>query len=413
MKNIYYKLCILIVISACSFTKASGQISKLKEVILEMNKVCPIKVDEITTQTGFRYESGYVIIDNVISIPMAKKELEKTYGTQIFRDELLKAYTQLSSIRSFTKMVIDANAGLKVNYTSSSGTTQTISFSPNEIKTGYYGKNVGYEENNNFEDVKSYHNLGMKHLNSKDFKQAFYYFIKAAELGYTNSQTNVALCYEQGWGVEQDFNQAELWYKRAIDSGDNKNAPLNLGGLYIRVKKYQEAVLCLINLAKSGDILAQSNLGMAYLRLKNYEDALYWETKAANAGDHSAENNLGIWYLNGLSGFPIDYDKAVYWNERAAKAGKKTAKHNLRIAQFKRGEMLYKNSIFDEAFNLFLEAANNSDNPIPGAFRQLSACYRYGKGTNVDEQKAKYYWEEAVKYNDEVAMEILGITDTM
>lgn len=37
----------------------------------------------------------------------------------------------------------------------------------------------------------------------------------------------------------------------------------------------------------------------------------------------------------------------------------------------------------------------------------LSGCYRYGFGTEVDMKKEQYYLEEAAKYNDEVAMQIL------
>lgn len=42
---------------------------------------------------------------------------------------------------------------------------------------------------------------------------------------------NLGVCYENGWGVPKDFNQAAAWYRKAADRG-NAPAQCNLGAAY-------------------------------------------------------------------------------------------------------------------------------------------------------------------------------------
>lgn len=409
MDRYYFKLCIMIVTGLLIMMKTNGQVSNLEKYVTEKNKACPIIIDEATTISGYELVPEMIIQKCTIKKHLSARKMEKLYDSDSFKDVYLS--TLAKNNREFMKMLIDENMVFARRFYSINDTYIVI-YPASAIKEYYDDETRRLERKASMGDAPSQHNLGVEHLHRKEYNIAFSYFKKAAKQGFVLSQINLALCYSEGWGTEQDFLKAEYWYKKAIESGDRKNAPLNLGQLYIfQLPKYDEAIKYLKDLAEQGDILAQCNIGCAYLRLKKYDDALYWEEKAANAGDHLAENNLGIWYLKGLFGFIVDYDKAIYWNERAAKAGKKTAQHNLRIAQFKKGEILYNSSKFKEAFTLFMEAANNTDNPIPGAFRQLSACYRYGKGVEKNEQTAQFYWDEAIKYNDEIAMEILGVTN--
>ena len=78
----------------------------------------------------------------------------------------------------------------------------------------------------------------------------------------------------------------------------------------------------------------------------------------------------------------------------------------------KLGEMYYKGQYvkqdFNEAFRLLKEAAEYKDVPSGNAMRLLSACYRYGLGTEKDAQKEAYWMEEAAKFKDEKAVGIVG-----
>jgi TPR repeat protein len=67
---------------------------------------------------------------------------------------------------------------------------------------------------------------------SGERKKAVKVFLKAASMGSTEAQVNVANIYDDGDGVKSDFVKARYWYKRAI-SGGSPEAAYNLGVSYL------------------------------------------------------------------------------------------------------------------------------------------------------------------------------------
>jgi len=55
----------------------------------------------------------------------------------------------------------------------------------------------------------------------------------AAEQGYASAQYNLALMYDNGRGVPQDYQEAVKWYRRAADQGVAE-AQYNLATKYYR-----------------------------------------------------------------------------------------------------------------------------------------------------------------------------------
>jgi len=53
----------------------------------------------------------------------------------------------------------------------------------------------------------------------KDFKQAFHWFLKAAEAEHADSQGMVGQIYFSGTGVQKDTEKAIYWWKRAAKGG--------------------------------------------------------------------------------------------------------------------------------------------------------------------------------------------------
>lgn len=54
----------------------------------------------------------------------------------------------------------------------------------------------------------------------QDYKQAFEYFLKAANLEDSEFYYyDVGLCYEKGFGVKQDYKKAFEYYQKAADRG--------------------------------------------------------------------------------------------------------------------------------------------------------------------------------------------------
>ena len=46
----------------------------------------------------------------------------------------------------------------------------------------------------------------------KEYKQAAEWFKKASERGFTKALNNLGICFELGFGVEKDYNQAFKLY---------------------------------------------------------------------------------------------------------------------------------------------------------------------------------------------------------
>jgi type II secretory pathway pseudopilin PulG len=57
-----------------------------------------------------------------------------------------------------------------------------------------------------------------------DLQQAFFYYKKAADIGFMPAFFSVARCYENGYGVNKNLNEAISWYKKAAEDKYNFSA---------------------------------------------------------------------------------------------------------------------------------------------------------------------------------------------
>ena len=120
-----------------------------------------------------------------------------------------------------------------------------------------------------------------------------------AQEGDCVAQNSLGDMYYFGHGVEQSYEKAVEWYRKAADQG-YADAQTNLGYMY-----------------KNGYGVEQS-----------YETAVEWYRKAADQGYANAQNKLGIMYDNG-QGVEQSYEKAVEWYRKAADQGYPNAKKKL------------------------------------------------------------------------------------
>ena len=49
--------------------------------------------------------------------------------------------------------------------------------------------------------------------------EAFRLYRKAADMGLSDSQFNLGTCYDMGWGVEKNQEEALKWYRKASAQG--------------------------------------------------------------------------------------------------------------------------------------------------------------------------------------------------
>jgi localization factor PodJL len=129
----------------------------------------------------------------------------------------------------------------------------------------------------------------------KDFGQAAVWYRRAATQGLAAAQYRLATLYEQGLGVKGDVAQARLWYQRAAEQG-NLKAMHNL------------AVL------SAGRDAAKPD----------YSAAARWFNEAAEHGLGDSQYNLGVLYESGL-GVPKSAAAAYNWFALAAAGGDKEA----------------------------------------------------------------------------------------
>jgi hypothetical protein len=78
----------------------------------------------------------------------------------------------------------------------------------------------------NYIGIHYYLGLGTE----KNYKQAKEWFEKSAIQGFADAQYNLAVMYENGQYVKQDYVAAAMWYSLAIDLG-NEHARRRMQGL--------------------------------------------------------------------------------------------------------------------------------------------------------------------------------------
>jgi uncharacterized protein len=134
----------------------------------------------------------------------------------------------------------------------------------------------------------------------KDYKQAFYWFCKAAEHNHAVAQRRLGYMYQEGLGATKDDGQAAIWYQKSAEQGDAK-AQCELGWIY------------------------QSGTGVA----QNDKLALSWYLKSAKQGYVHAQGALGTLYELGECVPSVDHKKAIKWYRKAAQQGDLQSKEAL------------------------------------------------------------------------------------
>ena len=127
----------------------------------------------------------------------------------------------------------------------------------------------------------------------------FEYYLKAAEQGDVKAQYKVAVYYDEGKGVAQDLEKAEVWYTKAAEQG-HASAQYNLGNSYY----HGEGVK------------------------RDETTAVSWYRKAADQGHAKAQFMMGVCYDKGL-GVVNDEVEAVCWYRKAAEQGHAKAQAKL------------------------------------------------------------------------------------
>ena len=126
-----------------------------------------------------------------------------------------------------------------------------------------------------------YNGLGMPE-NKND---AYFKFFACAMSKYVYSYPFVGDCYYYGYGVKQNYNDALKWYNEALEAGI-KNQCLNIAMVYIKLKKYDEALKYLNE--EEDSVNKYLALGEVYKKQKKYSQSYNSFLSAAELNDPNA-----------------------------------------------------------------------------------------------------------------------------
>ncbi|GAB3709478.1 hypothetical protein GCM10027592_45650 [Spirosoma flavus] len=182
----------------------------------------------------------------------------------------------------------------------------------------------------------SSYEVGNTFYSAKDFKQAAFWYNRAAELGNSAGQNMLGWLYQYGQGVDKNVDTAVKWFQSSAKQG-NPEGQKNLGYMYLNglgvEKNHSEALKWYRASADQGNAEGQANLGIMYEQglgvSTNNPEAFKWYMKAANQHFATAQYYVGTMYATG-KGVEKSESKAIQWYKSAAQQGEPNAQHELR-----------------------------------------------------------------------------------
>lgn len=247
-------------------------------------------------------------------------------------------------------------------------------------------------------DAHAQHHLGWICERMRNNYAAVLWYAKAAEQGFTLSQSALARLYIAGSGISQDYPLAIMWFTRAAEQNCDI-AKYNLAILYrdgIGVNQDKKLAFDLFHQAAlQGNWGAQNEVAKVYdqgdAAAQNYQQALHWYNKAAEQGHRNAQYRLGKIYSEGIMMSP-DYQRALSWYSKAAEQGSADAMFELGYLYYT-GE--YIAADIEQAVHWFSESGQRG---VAQAAFILAEIYATGKdGVKKDESNACYWYEKAAR----------------
>ena len=94
-------------------------------------------------------------------------------------------------------------------------------------------------------------------------KRGFEYYLKAARMGLSLAQINVAMCYKNGQGVKTDIKKQEKWLLKAAENDDD-SAYVYLGIMCNDIEDYDGAQYWYMRAVEKCNTYAMCRLALLY-----------------------------------------------------------------------------------------------------------------------------------------------------
>ena len=214
---------------------------------------------------------------------------------------------------------------------------------------------------------------------AKDGYKALEWFKKSAELGDTDSMTNIGCMYIDGDAIPQDSYKAIEWLRKAGDAG-------------------QLSALCIIA------EIYRDGKGVP----KDVNKAIEWYIKAMNAGNVIAPYNIAIIYEEGKL-VPRNMNKAIEWYKKGVDMGDGASAHS--IAGFYEprssisGDILIEDNVH-KAIEWYKKGGELGYAP---SYRRIGDFYQFGReGLPKDIRKAMEWYRKGADLGDTASMSSIG-----
>ncbi|MHB9148241.1 MAG: tetratricopeptide repeat protein [Candidatus Amoebophilus sp.] len=192
-----------------------------------------------------------------------------------------------------------------------------------------------------FNKLGDFYVRGIPGLVQQDYTEAWKAYVQAAEQGYPTAQRNIGFLYENGLGVQQDYQQAFNWYQAsAVVGQEGALGKAHMARHYYHglglaeqeklqhvqaAKQLLQPVVSDIKKAAQANVVeAQYLLGWMYEHgqgvIKNPKEAFKWYKEAGLAFHVVAQYALGDLYYHG-QGIGQDAQQAAEWYIKAANQG--------------------------------------------------------------------------------------------
>ena len=230
----------------------------------------------------------------------------------------------------------------------------------------------------------SYSQLAYMYLSGQgvlqNYAEGFRLYKELADAEYESGQAGIGMCYEYGYGTTEDMFKAVEYYKKAGEQGNG----YSLHQLYSIYKQGK------------GIITKNTQLALQYLR------------KGADIKHGPSLYAMGYEYLVGEI-TQQDDSKALEYFNKAVEENFTFANAVLGLFYYD-GEPLVKKD-YNKAFQLLSKAIEDpssiNENVLADVYKKLGACYRFGRGTEVNQSLAAYYTEQAAKYGDQQSLDVV------
>ena len=227
----------------------------------------------------------------------AATKLWESLGSKVSRNETFwDSHADMTEINNKVKDMAAAKAPINYSVFADGNHMYTWSFSYNieAIRDWLFQQSKDDGQGQHSLLAKSLQDAGLTAYKAGDYKKALEKFTAANNKGHIKASRYIGLCYEHGYGVKANLEEAAKWYAIAAKHGDITGT-YYLGRLFETgngvPQDYRKALTLYQKAAQRGDIIAapamvalghmyESGLGVE----KNLQKAQEWYTKAAATG---------------------------------------------------------------------------------------------------------------------------------